>query len=460
MIPYAILQAELITSGRTTEIRILDLSFDSFTFRLPMHCNGEEECSIHLYFLDRGTLNFKEAVLRHVLPVFEEEEEGYRVYRVITEDPSFHAYAGKLMKEYREYMQWKLHDEDAVMSLRLCRYPAEQETVYAESFSVWMKSQLDAAEERISCADWKQIAQETKLGAEIESEKMRQAFLQMDQCEFRKWYMKRQKMEFHPLSSLQIRYVYFGNAFCFHRMPSVNEMVQLLEKAVLQGMIPVAVLPALKQRDQDSFMLLLQGMAHWAKGRDRKLEVVVNDYGTLNIIAEQYSTSLKPVMGILLNKRRKDSRIQYRLNAERQKELLQENSMNFREYRDELKIRYGADSAVYESCGYAQKIPEGEQTVYFPFYQMNTAGHCTLYAACRHKDRSVQSSETDCPMYCREYMFLYPKMLKMFGYGNTVSAYDDRVLIDPICFRSLSASGHNRMVLMDLHLRDEGGEEV
>lgn len=63
-----------------------------------------------------------------------------------------------------------------------------------------------------------------------------------------------------------------------------------------------------------------------------------------------------------------------------------------------------------------------------PFYQTNTAGHCTLYAVCHNGSRGRQTAEDDCPQYCRKRVFLYPDHLHMIGRYNSLVRRDLRIL--------------------------------
>ena len=233
---------------------------------------------------------------------------------------------------------------------------------------------------------------------------------------------------------------------------SRSELKQLLEKAGQEGMQAVIVLTALKERDRISFCTLLEQLASYARRNHRKLEAVVNDWGTAEMIRQNYADVMTMSLGILINKRRKDSRMQWRLGSEKQMNMLKENSSNEESFKEYLKERYQIiSSAVYETCGYTYILPENEQVIYFPYYQMNTAGHCTLYAACHNGDRSMQMAETDCPEYCNEYMFMYPEFLNMIGFGNSVFAWDNGILTDAEYFEQFSKAGKHRMVLMELY---------
>ena len=74
-----------------------------------------------------------------------------------------------------------------------------------------------------------------------------------------------------------------------------------------------------------------------------------------------------PVLGILLNKRRKDPRLHYKtetmaqIGAETESKFLEENSLNADFYRKYLEKEYGIVRYEWESCGYDMALPPGKK---------------------------------------------------------------------------------------------------
>ena len=85
--------------------------------------------------------------------------------------------------------------------------------------------------------------------------------------------------------------------------------------------------------------------------------------------------------------------------------------------------------------------------VYAPFYQTNTAGHCTLYAVCHNGSRGRQTAEDDCPQYCRERVFLYPDHLHMIGRYNSLFGADLRILTDGAYLDAFLSQKPRRLVI-------------
>ena len=85
--------------------------------------------------------------------------------------------------------------------------------------------------------------------------------------------------------------------------------------------------------------------------------------------------------------------------------------------------------------------------LYAPFYQTNTAGHCTLYAVCRNGSRGRQTAEDGCPQYCRERVFLYPDHLHMIGRYNSLFGADLRILTDGAYLDAFLSQKPRRLVI-------------
>ena len=138
---------------------------------------------------------------------------------------------------------------------------------------------------------------------------------------------------------------------------------------------------------------------------------------------------LVPCMGTLLNKRKKDPRYIYKNGYEENKNLIAKNNLNSSIFTKFLEIN-NIKRYEYESCGYKIDIAEGNHSLHIPFYVTNTSQYCTLYAMCTTMNRGNQKLVKECPMYCSDYVFTYPKHLKMIGRYNSLFAFDDTSLKD------------------------------
>ena len=158
------------------------------------------------------------------------------------------------------------------------------------------------------------------------------------------------------------------------------------------------------------------------------MEIIVNDWAMPALLHGK--PHLKPVLGVLLNKRRKDVRLPYKHGIGNHVDSLAENNLNCGFYQNYLKNTLNIQRFEFESCGYKVTIPDGHHSLHLPFYQTNTSQYCTLYAKCMTGERGKQKLAEECPKFCKDYAFLYPDHLMMIGRYNSLFALDSRIFED------------------------------
>lgn len=206
----------------------------------------------------------------------------------------------------------------------------------------------------------------------------------------------------------KIHRLYIGNGFCRQLFPDEECLRRLLEKAGKEG-LAVTLVTAPDPRLPEQLPAAYSG------------EILANDWGLLHRL--QKFPRIEPVLGTLLNKRRKDPRMHFKpdLNPD----LLRETAINSPEYRDFLRS-LGVQRLEFERCGYDYQLPGGKCSLHLPFYQTNTSVYCPTRALCEHGDRARQSDDAACPRYCMNNGLRYPAHLKMFARWNSLFALDDR----------------------------------
>ena len=134
--------------------------------------------------------------------------------------------------------------------------------------------------------------------------------------------------------------------------------------------------------------------------------------------------------GLLLNKRKKDPRMAYKLGN---RTLFEQNSVHAAFYQEYLKEEFRMERYEWESCGdtSTRKFPEGKNSMHLPFYQTNTSQYCPLYAACTKGSRGAQTPVRKCHRFCEEQAFLYPEHLRMMGRYNSLFGIDLSILQEP-----------------------------
>ena len=210
----------------------------------------------------------------------------------------------------------------------------------------------------------------------------------------------------------QIHRLYIGSGFCRQLFPDPQTLERLLARAGEDG-LSVTLVTAPDPGISDEILRSCSG------------EMLVNDWGLLHRL--QNFPRITPVLGTLLNKRRKDPRMQYKpdLNPA----LLRQSSINSPEYLAFLKS-LGVRRLEFERCGYGFDLPAARCSLHLPFYQTNTSVYCPLRALAEHGDRACQSEDEGCPRYCLTYSMSYPAFLKMLSRWNSLFALDDRPLDD------------------------------
>ena len=183
----------------------------------------------------------------------------------------------------------------------------------------------------------------------------------------------------------------------------------------------------------------------WCREHEKHIEIVINDWGMLELLKDKQDY-IKICLGVLLNKRKKDPRYMYKKGYEENKDLMAENSLNSTIFTDFLKDN-GINRYEYESCGYRMDIAKGKHSLHMPFYVTNTSQYCPLYAMCKYQSRGRQELVLNCPKYCRDYVFSYPKHLKMIGRYNSLFAFDDTLLKDKDKLEYYIENGIDRIVM-------------
>ena len=208
----------------------------------------------------------------------------------------------------------------------------------------------------------------------------------------------------------KIHRLYIGNSFCRQLFPDPQTLTKLLDRAGEDGLC-VTLATAPDPRIPDEFLRSCSG------------ELLVNDWGLLHRL--QNFPQIEPVLGTLLNKRRKDPRMHSKPDL--RPELLRENSLNSPEYRAFLKD-LGVSRFEFERCGYDYDLPSGKCSLHLPFYQTNTSVYCPIRALAEHGDRGCQSDDSFCLRPCLSGGVHYPAYLKLFSRWNSLFALDDRPL--------------------------------
>lgn len=502
MIPFAILSGKIKNKVGEKEIRILELSPDSFTFRLLKKQAIQFEASLKeagqqntivLSFFQFAKKQYKELsldcdrdiekiTLRKPEPDTRDELAKLSLEIVVSvKNENYSRYAEQLNKEYMRYIDLKLEETEADLSKALVGYPAEKEQIYSESLEeqrrVW--NGKNESDRQMSCAQDRKITSNNQvmclkqsdkqktnvkltdvwnfeagcnfeLGIELDNPAWYQTYLDHSLTDFMKLYWKSSGISLsHPLTQKMPQYLYIGNACCPHLFPNEKQLYQLLERTVLDQICPVLVFAPVEEKDIGKIEQLLESLSNWCMAKNKKLELVINDWGMAGLLRKSEKHPFRLTLGCLLSKQRRDTRIHY-INASAKQDSRSgkneskgedttqlmtqfgQGPIQTRFYQDYLKKHFGITRVSFQSCGYHQEIPSQESeigtTIHFPFFQMNTSGWCPLLATLHRKNRARQTVVNSCDFECMSYAFEYPDFLKMTGRYNTIFGYDDSLL--------------------------------
>lgn len=437
------------------EVRVTELAEEGFTFRTAEELGGNPRLFLHFF-------NFRESRYEEVeLTQFELEKESqtkfFTEYVVnICQDIYLHN-VRKLIRDYGEYINLKLEGDDAWMSSERVGYPAELEDEHYETFEqqkrAWFKEKTGislnkSADEAERAQSW-EFLEQVELAVELDTPWYYEQYLALDIQTFMASYWKENFLSEHPLSRKKVDRIYIGNQFCHCLFPKKEALSAMMDKAKQEGLEITIALTYVRDFMLEEVGKLLEYVDKWCRTNDRNVEILVNDWAVPALLKGK--ENLIPRLGILLNKRRKDVRCEYKKgfynSFNEETSSFEKNNLNSDFYREFLEENLGIQGFEFESCSFWQKLPDGKHSLHLPFFQTNTSQYCTLYAQCRNGERGRQEMPWDCPFYCQEQAFLYPKHLHMVGRYNSLFGYDEKILWDASLIAGYIRQGVERLVV-------------
>ena len=363
-----------------------------------------------------------------------------------------------LLGWYDRYIRMKLLGDSEELASFMTAYPEGGDVVTARDFEEQKKAwffretkEIHRDEKEVEAEKAKKTVQDAKqklkTGLEVGSESpvseyaleldnpwLYEEYLSKDLTTFMENYWKRNYLSGHWLSDHFPQRLYIGNSFCHLLFPKEDQLFQLLEKARKESLQVTLTFSYIREFMLENTGQLMEKLENWCEENKVTLEIQVNDWAMAEMLKGK--VLFVPVLGILLNKRRKDPRLHYKtetmaqIGAETESKFLEENSLNADFYRKYLEKEYGIVRYEWESCGYDMALPPGKNSLHLPFYQTNTSQYCTLYAKCMTGERGKQKLAEECPKFCKDYAFLYPDHLMMIGRYNSLFALDSRIFED------------------------------
>ena len=236
---------------------------------------------------------------------------------------------------------------------------------------------------------------------------------------------------------------YIGNQFCHNLFPTEVQLFSIMDKIYSEGLEITLEFSYIREFMLSSVGKLLEKVDNWCCIHGVNVEIVVNDWAMMEMLCGK-TFRLRPVLGTLLNKRKKDPRMKYKSGDTL---LFQQNSLNAGFYRDFLAEEFHIHRYEWESCGYPQELPPGKNSLHLPFYQTNTSQYCPLYALCTTGDRGTQQLAEHCPKFCEKYALLYPEHLHMTGRYNSLFGVDKTFPEIPEMWKNIKGTKPDRIVV-------------
>ena len=459
MIPFALLAGFY----KEKEIRITKLSEEGFCFRTVQKIE-KIDTDFLLSFYDMEWNQYEEKMVRAMCWKLEGQTEFFYVYAVTVTQEDYCQAVRKLFGQYDRYIRLKLEEDDGLLAETLTGYPALEDEVFADSFAEQMQNwceetglnkewEAEMSRKNAETGDVMEcsgvgekaktkpeqecqrnleqeqkrkssLEDEVELALELDHPAQYAAFLEQDLAELLRHYKTKNPIIKRCFSHKNPDRIYIGNAFCPLLFPEEAVLFAMLKKAEEQKLAVTVTFSYVREEQLEYTEILLQKLEDWCAEYGAEIEIAVNDWAMADMLKER-TGHLKPCLGTLLNKRKKDPRMAYKMGDHR---LLEENSLNTDFYRDDLKQRFGIIRFEWESCGYEQKLPNAENHLHLPFYQTNTSQYCTLYAGICWKDRGKQQMVTECSRLCQAAAYLYPEHLHMVGRGNSLFGMDTDIM--------------------------------
>lgn len=338
------------------------------------------------------------------------------------------------IRAYQNYVIEKCQSEGNEFSKTLVGYPCELDDEIAPDFQAQKRKWLWGINKV-------QIPEGIELAVQLDTPDRYTLFLRQDFSQYMSEYWKEQGLTVEGTFTR----IYIGNAFCPRLFPEESCLYEMLMKAKREELAVTLVTSFLRESEWKEWKDLLQKIGSICRKEDIELELEMNDYGMLSLVSE-YRDVYTPILGVLLNKRRKDSRMIYKNHIERYKELLGETGINTREMQNFLR-KYGITRYEYEADEIPPKIPTGTHSLHLPYYQTNTSSYCPLMAKLESGDRGRQRYEENCRFLCRDMAFLYPDHLKMVGRYNSLFGVYVEILENPEIVSEYVRQGVDRVVV-------------
>lgn len=433
-------ELELVPSGLITcilnniEVRIIKISKEKIEIRTADKVKDFNEIKIEFYIFKENI--YKEAILLDYEIIEERCEEFQYVYEINIRDNNYSKLVEESFKNYYEYIKLKVYGDDNEFSKEMVNYPYEKDYDYYDDYAQEKKQWMSEIKHN--------NIDNVELAISLDNHNLYKLYINNNIDEFKSLYYKENYLEDSTLINKYISRLYVGNEFCHNLFPDEKLLMKIIHKAWAENLNVTLSFTYIRECYIEKTKKIIEKLYSLCVENKKAIEVVINDWGMLQVIKDK-NDFLVPILGVLLNKRRKDPRYMYKKGYEEDKDLMAKNNLNSNLF-GEFLLDNNISRFEFESCGYDILIPKGSHSLHLPFYVTNVSQYCPLYAMCHNGDRGKQILVDQCPKYCEEYVFTYPKHLKMIGRYNSLFAFDDTILSDSKRLDNYLNNGIDRLV--------------
>lgn len=435
-------EVELIPSGLITcfindkEVRILKISPKQFIVRIADEIENIE--SVKIAFYEFNKYRYEEINIENFDVVNIEYNEFFLMYKIDVKDSIYEENVRRIFRDYNNYIMLKNFGFGSEFSENMVGYPANQDECFYEYYDEQKMDWMNAIDMK------KFLVDELEIAIKIDNHSLYRKYLDNDISSFKDYYFEKNYVKDSCSLKKKINRLYIGNEFCHNLFPEENQLIEMLQKAINDKVEITLCFTYLRENYIEKNKNIIEKVYELCVKNSKTIEIVINDWGMLDLIKDK-KDYLKPILGVLINKRKKDPRYIYKKGYFESKKTLGKNSLNSELFAKFLK-EYGIYRYEYENCGYKIDIAKGKHSLQVPFYLTNLSQYCPLNAVCKNGNRARQELVEHCTKYCMDYVFLYPKHLKMVGRYNSLFAFDDVVLKNEKLLKDYINEGIDRIV--------------
>lgn len=346
----------------------------------------------------------------------------------------------KVIDNYSNNLVNHLRENDIIANINY--YPVKKDKEFSRTF-------IEQKEEWFKNLGYKTFDDKKILNIEfafeIDNNKLYNDYLDMDLNIFIPKKLDEINLMNHPLFYTTFKRIYVGNQFCHNLFPDKNILLKILDKAYKENLEITIAFTYIREEYIYYTEEIISIIYNWCENNGKMVEIIVNDWGMIKLFTEKLDL-LTPILGVLLNKRKKDPRMKWKWGVQNNIKRIVDNNLSCHEYREFLS-KLHINRYEYETSTFLSKIHKTNSSLHFPYYQMNTSQYCPLYAQCKNYSRNRQILVKSCPKYCSEFVFMYPKHLNMVGKYNSIFGFDDAIFNDFDILKYYIDNGIDRLVM-------------